>query len=182
LTWRTIAAPSAFARSWSTPRTSEPACSGSAWAGGGVVGGASLPDAAAPVGMPAPGAAAADSSGRVSAPALAAASSAVIPPAATVAVAGSGSPDRRCCRQSENCDSRRFEMSLIMPPRPNEARRPVIVKSVSASTRVPPASVVLSVLTIVAVAPPWPRLSVPFAASVARWAASSISWMRIVPR
>ena len=31
-------------------------------------------------------------------------------------------------------------MSSIIPPRPNEASRPVIVKSVTASTRVPPSS------------------------------------------
>ena len=58
-------------------------------------------------------------------------------------------------------------MSLIIPPRPNEASRPVIVKSVTASTRVPPPSDSCSVLTIVALAPPWPRLSLPVAASVA---------------
>ena len=47
----------------------------------------------------------------------------------------------RCCRQAEKSRSSRLEMSLIIPPRPNEASRPVIVKSVTASTRVPPQSV-----------------------------------------
>ena len=58
-------------------------------------------------------------------------------------------------------------MSSIIPPRPKRASRPVIVKSVTASTRVAPPSS-CSVLTIVAFAPPWPRLSVPFAFMVAR--------------
>ena len=94
----------------------------------------------------------------VSAPALAAASSAVSPPA--------GSAASRCCRQVAKSRSSRLEMSLIIPPRPNDASRPVIVKSVTASTRVPP-STSCSVLTIVALAPPWPRLSLPLATSVA---------------
>ena len=73
-------------------------------------------------------------------------------------------------------------MSFIMPPRPNEASRPVIVKSVAASTRVPPPSTACSVLTIVALAPPCPRLSLPLAASVAVWVAASADSIRIVPR
>ena len=73
-------------------------------------------------------------------------------------------------------------MSLIIPPRPKEASRPVIVKSVTASTRVPPLSPSCSVLTIVALAPPWPRLSLPRAASVAVWLSASADWILIVPR
>ena len=73
-------------------------------------------------------------------------------------------------------------MSLIIPPRPNDASRPVMEKSVTASTRVPPESVAASVLTIVAVAPPWPRLSLPLAASVAVCVASSARAILIVPR
>jgi hypothetical protein len=45
-----------------------------------------------------------------------------------------------------------------MPPRPKRARRPVIVKSVTTSTVVAPPSSRI-VLTIVAFAEPWPRLS-----------------------
>ena len=107
------------------------------------------------------------------APALAAASSPVMPPA--------GSAASRCCRQVAKSRSSRLEMSLIIPPRPNEASRPVIVKSVTASTRVP-ASTSCSALTIVAVAPPWPRLSLPLAASVAVWVAASADSTLIVPR
>ena len=73
-------------------------------------------------------------------------------------------------------------MSLIIPPRPNDASRPVIVKSVAASTRVPPASVACSVLTIVALAPPCPRLSLPRAASVAVCVSASADSILIVPR
>ncbi len=73
-------------------------------------------------------------------------------------------------------------MSSIMPPRPKRARRPVIVKSVSAVTRVPPPSIASIELMMVAVAPPWPRLSVPRALSVARRAASSASVIFSVPR
>jgi hypothetical protein len=72
-------------------------------------------------------------------------------------------------------------MSSIMPPRPKRARRPVIVKSVTASTRVP-SSVSNSLLTIVAFAPPWPRLSLPFAFSVAVCVVSSASSILIWPR
>ena len=57
----------------------------------------------------------------------------------------------------------------------------MIVKSVSASTRVPP-SISCSVLTIVADAPPWPRLSVPRATSVAVRDAVSDDSILIVPR
>ena len=66
-------------------------------------------------------------------------------------------------------------MSSIIPPRPKRASRPVIVKSVTASTRVVPPPASATELTIVALAPPWPRLSVPRACSVARCAASSTS-------
>ena len=58
----------------------------------------------------------------------------------------------------------------------------MIEKSVTASTFVPPESVGASVLTIVAVAPPWPRLSLPLAASVAVCVASSASSILMVPR
>ena len=57
----------------------------------------------------------------------------------------------------------------------------MIVKSVTASTRVPP-STSCSELTIVADAPPWPRLSLPLAASVAVRVAASADWILIVPR
>jgi hypothetical protein len=57
----------------------------------------------------------------------------------------------------------------------------VIVKSVTACTRVVSPSAV-SVLTIVAWAPPWPRLSVPFARIVAVWVDSSASSILTVPR
>ena len=72
-------------------------------------------------------------------------------------------------------------MSSIIPPRPKRASRPVMVKSVTASTVVPP-SCSESVLTIVAFAPPWPRLSVPRAFSVAVWVLSSALSILIVPR
>ena len=72
-------------------------------------------------------------------------------------------------------------MSSIMPPRPKRARRPVIAKSVSACTVVAP-SCSVSVLTIVAEAPPWPRLSVPRAFSVAVCVLSSALSILIVPR
>jgi hypothetical protein len=76
---------------------------------------------------------------------------------------------------------RRLEMSLIVPPRPMRAGRPVIVKSVTASTRVPPSAAV-GRLTIVACAPPWPRLSVLLASSVAVLVCASADCTRIVPR
>ena len=72
-------------------------------------------------------------------------------------------------------------MSSIIPPRPKRASRPVIVKSVVASTRVPPSCSVRR-LTIMALAPPCPRLSVPRALSVAVWVASSASSILMVPR
>ncbi len=117
--------------------------------------------------------------------AAAATSSGAASPAVTSApdgVAGvAGASTRRLCRQVAKSRSSRLEMSSIIPPRPNEASRPVIVKSVVAATCVPP-SCSLSTLTIVALAPPWPRLSVPLAFSVAVCVASSASAIRIVPR
>jgi hypothetical protein len=56
-------------------------------------------------------------------------------------------------RHSANSRSSRFEMSCIIPPRPKRASRPVIVKSVSTSTRVRSSSSRI-VLTIVAFAEP----------------------------
>ena len=47
-----------------------------------------------------------------------------------------GGASIRCCRQSAKSCISRLEMSWIIPPRPKRARRPVIVKSVSTSTRV----------------------------------------------
>ena len=96
--------------------------------------------------------------------------------AAVSAVAPPPSPVSPACRHCANSRIRRLEMSSIIPPRPKRARRPVIVKSVTASTRVP-SSVSNSLLTIVAFAPPWPRLSLPFALSVAVCVASSASSM-----
>ena len=92
-----------------------------------------------------------------------------------------GASARREERQVAKSRIRRFEMSSIMPPRPKRASRPVMVKSVTASTVVPP-SCSESVLTIVAFAPPWPRLSVPRAFSVAVWVLSSALSILIVPR
>ena len=113
--------------------------------------------------------------------AAATASGGASPLATSSPLGAAGASARRDCRQVEKSRSRRLEMSCIMPPRPKLARRPVIVKSVSAWTVVaPPVSV--SVLTIVAEAPPWPRLSVPRAASVAVWVLSSALSIRIVPR
>ena len=72
-------------------------------------------------------------------------------------------------------------MSWIMPPRPKRARRPVMVKSVSTSTWVTSPSALI-VLTIVALADPWPRLSCPLARMVTRCAASSSSSTFSSPR
>src|SRR5918992_2548485 len=150
-----------LSRSHSAEKNSEPPLSGSA--GGGVGGGT----------LGAGVAAAATSSGAASP----AATSAPDGTSASVGAPGSASRVERHVAKSR---SRRFETSCIMPPRPNWARRPVMLKSVTASTRVAP-SCSLSVLTIVALAPPWPRLSVPRALSVARWAVSSTSSILIVP-
>ena len=57
----------------------------------------------------------------------------------------------------------------------------MIVKSVTASTRVVPPPSEVSVLTIVALAPPWPRLSVPLARIVAVCVAASASSIFTVP-
>ena len=72
-------------------------------------------------------------------------------------------------------------MSWIIPPRPKRASRPVIVKSVSTSTRVTSPSSCM-VLTIEAFAEPWPRLSWPLALITTRRAASSSSSMLSSPR
>ena len=92
-----------------------------------------------------------------------------------------GASARREERQVAKSRIRRFEMSSIIPPRPKRASRPVMVKSVTASTVVPPPCSE-SVLTIVAFAPPWPRLSVPRALSVAVWVLSSALSILMVPR
>src|SRR4051794_13758922 len=98
--------------------------------------------------------------------AAATASGAASPLATSSPLGAAGPSARREDRQVAKSRISRLEMSSIMPPRPKRARRPVIVKSVTAATRVPP-SCSLSVLTIVALAPPWPRLSVPRALRVA---------------
>jgi len=72
-------------------------------------------------------------------------------------------------------------MSLIIPPRPKRASRPVIVKSVTTSTVVSPADSVM-VETIDALAEPWPRLSCPTPLIVATWASSSSASIFSVPR
>ena len=72
-------------------------------------------------------------------------------------------------------------MSWIMPPRPKRASRPVIVKSVSTSTLVTSSSC-RSVLTIEALAEPWPRLSCPLAPIATRCAPSSTSSILSSPR
>ena len=64
-------------------------------------------------------------------------------------------------------------MSSIMPPRPKRASRPVIVKSVIAVDARAAVAARTSVLTIVAFAPPWPRLSVPLRLHRRRVRASS---------
>ena len=150
-------------RSQSTEKNSDPPLSGSAAGGGGG----------------------ADGGGVLGAGVAATASGAASPAATSAPDGASGSAGApgsasRVERQVAKSRSRRFETSCIMPPRPNWASRPVMLKSVTASTRVPP-SCSLSVLTIVALAPPCPRLSVPRAFSVARWAASSASSILIVP-
>ena len=70
-------------------------------------------------------------------------------------------------------------MSSIMPPRPKRASRPVMEKSVIASTRVP--GVLLRLVDDRRLAPPCPRLSVPRAFSVAVWVLSSALSILIVP-
>ncbi len=76
----------------------------------------------------------------------------------------------------------RLATSWIMPPRPKRASLPVIVKSVSTSTRVPPPSGSSETReTIVALAPPCPRLSVPRALIVATRASSSRESIFSVP-
>ena len=108
---------------------------------------------------------------QVAGPALAQKTSGAAPAAASAAMAeaaaASTSRASCACRQVEKSRSSRLEMSSIMPARPKRARRPVIAKSVSACTCVRPSRSV-RVLMIVAVAPPWPRLSVPRALSTAR--------------
>ena len=84
-------------------------------------------------------------------------------------------------RQAEKSLSSLFEMSWIIPPRPNRASRPVIVKSVVVSTAVAPPSSRMT-LTIVAFAPPWPRLSWPLAFIVTVRAPSSTDSICSSPR
>ena len=113
-------------------------------------------------------------------PGLAAALSGASSPLVIAAPLGAGAVEMRLWRHVEKSRMRRLEMSSIMPPRPKRASRPVIVKSVTAETRVTSPSEV-SVLTIVALAPPWPRLSVPLARIVAVWVAASASSIFTVP-
>src|SRR5439155_1622783 len=86
----------------------------------------------------------------------------------------------RAPRERRRC-GRRQRARFAPKRRLKRASRPVIVKSVSAVTRVPPPSSERR-LTIVADAPPCPRLSVPRALSVAVWALSSALSILIVPR
>ena len=86
--------------------------------------------------------------------------------ASDAAAAGAGSVASDACRHCEKSRIIRLEMSSIIPPRPKRASRPVIVKSVTTSTTVSPLSS-RRVETIDALAPPWPRLSVPLACMVA---------------
>jgi hypothetical protein len=141
------------------------ACAGGRWGAGGA-GAASVAADASAAAPPADAAAASASSPGVTGAAAAGAACS----AASVA-----------CRHCEKSRIIRLEMSSIIPPRPKRASRPVMVKSVTASTVVPP-SCSESVLTIVAFAPPWPRLSEPLADRVAVCVDSSESVILIVPR
>jgi hypothetical protein len=62
-----------------------------------------------------------------------------------------------------------------MTPRPNCAGLPVIARSVATSTRVVPSPASVRLAVTVAPAVPLPRLSLPFASTTKRPAASSCS-------
>ncbi len=93
--------------------------------------------------------------------------------------AAAGSASSWAASFSENCPSSLLPTSVITP-RPNWAGRPVMVRSVTTSTRVPePSGTRTAVTTDAAV--PLPRWSLPRDSITARWAASSFSVIAPLP-